>query len=560
MFLLAPVINWLILYYGWRGTMVILAGFSFNLCVAGALLRPLDAMRLPRAQSISFRYPNSEATSDTESLVQSFTENDPMRELKLKLGRITLESNSDSDLTSDQSSQEVTKGESGSKNSGVNNSCSSTGSHTMGSDPVFSFSTEVTVCENDRDSPKVPAIRIDPFPAIDTPMFESDKGSKKSSVGSVQSRDKELKTDNRKTEDSQDIITDSKDSRVKLSSNVKESLVKSIEHVAEESNPCSCVEDNLCDSSKTNTEGALKPKVGLEVNLDTQNATGLSPRGISDNSERPIMFRKLALNNEQNVPGVMSSKNSSHSSRQVGDTQLQHKPGVTERNTKMSKKSKHLEKMLQPTTDSALSLTNNEAPCCRCGYLQAPQSSSHSIVSTHSVDQENLTVNRIPHPILSKNHRHIFEPSQNHHSSFPGNLTIPNQVDPRNSAGNVADNHTNNNNFIANGSMANLKPIQYTHQKTSSPFPSTTAAQVTAANHIQDMSASLHSMASLGVKPSLAPNIFLNDMPMGGSLTVLESEATLPLTAYTDVEACKQFRSLLGLDMDLVYQVSSFHC
>ncbi|RUS70218.1 hypothetical protein EGW08_022020 [Elysia chlorotica] len=106
MFLLAPVINWLIAYYGWRGTMVILAGFSFNLCVAGALMRPLDALSRPRATNIAVRYPNSEAASDTESLVQPYTKNDPMRELKLKLGRITLDSNSESESGSGQSSQE----------------------------------------------------------------------------------------------------------------------------------------------------------------------------------------------------------------------------------------------------------------------------------------------------------------------------------------------------------------------------------------------------------------------------------------------------------------------
>lgn len=40
-FVLAPVVQLLIEYYSWRGALLILGGFVSNLCVCGALLRPL---------------------------------------------------------------------------------------------------------------------------------------------------------------------------------------------------------------------------------------------------------------------------------------------------------------------------------------------------------------------------------------------------------------------------------------------------------------------------------------------------------------------------------------
>ncbi|CAL1545290.1 unnamed protein product [Lymnaea stagnalis] len=41
-FFMAPFLNWLVDYYGWRGCMLILAGISLNMCVLGALMRPLE--------------------------------------------------------------------------------------------------------------------------------------------------------------------------------------------------------------------------------------------------------------------------------------------------------------------------------------------------------------------------------------------------------------------------------------------------------------------------------------------------------------------------------------
>ncbi|KAK6976412.1 monocarboxylate transporter [Biomphalaria glabrata] len=41
-FFMAPFINWIVDYYGWRGSMFILGGISLNMCVLGALMRPLE--------------------------------------------------------------------------------------------------------------------------------------------------------------------------------------------------------------------------------------------------------------------------------------------------------------------------------------------------------------------------------------------------------------------------------------------------------------------------------------------------------------------------------------
>ena len=41
-FLLAPAVQMLIEYYSWRGALLILGGFVSNLCVCGALMRPLE--------------------------------------------------------------------------------------------------------------------------------------------------------------------------------------------------------------------------------------------------------------------------------------------------------------------------------------------------------------------------------------------------------------------------------------------------------------------------------------------------------------------------------------
>ncbi|KAM9848000.1 monocarboxylate transporter 12-B-like [Aulostomus maculatus] len=44
-FILAPAVQFLIEHYSWRGAMLILGGFVSNLCVCGALMRPLEPIR-----------------------------------------------------------------------------------------------------------------------------------------------------------------------------------------------------------------------------------------------------------------------------------------------------------------------------------------------------------------------------------------------------------------------------------------------------------------------------------------------------------------------------------
>lgn len=41
-FILAPVVQLLIEHYSWRGALLVLGGFVSNLCVCGALMRPLS--------------------------------------------------------------------------------------------------------------------------------------------------------------------------------------------------------------------------------------------------------------------------------------------------------------------------------------------------------------------------------------------------------------------------------------------------------------------------------------------------------------------------------------
>jgi predicted MFS family arabinose efflux permease len=41
-FIFAPLTEWLITYYGWRGAMLIIAGVVFNCTIFGALFRPLQ--------------------------------------------------------------------------------------------------------------------------------------------------------------------------------------------------------------------------------------------------------------------------------------------------------------------------------------------------------------------------------------------------------------------------------------------------------------------------------------------------------------------------------------
>lgn len=43
--LVSPIFQWLIELYGWRGTLLIIGGLQLNLCVCGALMRPLETVQ-----------------------------------------------------------------------------------------------------------------------------------------------------------------------------------------------------------------------------------------------------------------------------------------------------------------------------------------------------------------------------------------------------------------------------------------------------------------------------------------------------------------------------------
>ncbi|MEQ2242613.1 hypothetical protein ILYODFUR_037695, partial [Ilyodon furcidens] len=48
-FLLAPAVQLFIDHYSWRGALLILGGFVSNLCICGALMRPLEQNRAERS-------------------------------------------------------------------------------------------------------------------------------------------------------------------------------------------------------------------------------------------------------------------------------------------------------------------------------------------------------------------------------------------------------------------------------------------------------------------------------------------------------------------------------
>ena len=515
-------------------------------------MRPLEAMRPSgRAQSVTVRYPNSEATSDTESLVQSYAEPDPMRELKLKLGRITIESNSDSDLTADHNSQEVLPEAGGCKSceceaetpSQISGN-SSKGFQTMGTEPLPSDSKEGTVTEGQKGSPNISAVRMEPFPAIDKPIFESDKDS---SSGPDESTTVDQKHDELS---SKNLADHSRHTQVRSKSMSGELPHKYQKHFMDKSNvPIpgpnrseenqnyppnnSCIVGKENEVSKTsmceNFIAAHKPyfqndfeegnvKLGQDENSNT----------ISPTNHDTSIANEMKKGDDSSYKVLSTNDLGESPERTVGEVQPNQGPEFPLRYDSMSDKSKHLEQLLQATSDSA-----TPERCCNCGHLQAPPGSSHSKISTGlNSDNKGYPVPETSQPATNKHHRHVFEPAQSHHRSFPDNSTHSNQAD----SNTIYADDRNNNHFSAGSKKPN-------------------AAQVKDASHLQEMSSSLQSMSSLDAKPALAPGIFLNDRPMGGSLTVLESETTLPLTAYTDVEACKQFRSLLGLDTDYL-QVS----
>lgn len=52
-FLMVPLLNWLLDYYGWRGCMLILSGISLNMCVLGALMQPPE--KAPKCQDFCWQ-------------------------------------------------------------------------------------------------------------------------------------------------------------------------------------------------------------------------------------------------------------------------------------------------------------------------------------------------------------------------------------------------------------------------------------------------------------------------------------------------------------------------
>ncbi|XP_019943064.2 monocarboxylate transporter 12-B-like isoform X1 [Paralichthys olivaceus] len=72
-FILAPVVQLLIEHYSWRGALLILGGFVSNLCVCGALMRPLE----PRGERKPKKVTNSEQACLTTVLDTKDTEQVP---------------------------------------------------------------------------------------------------------------------------------------------------------------------------------------------------------------------------------------------------------------------------------------------------------------------------------------------------------------------------------------------------------------------------------------------------------------------------------------------------
>ncbi|KAG5262851.1 hypothetical protein AALO_G00279590 [Alosa alosa] len=78
-FILAPVVQLLIDYYSWRGALLILGGFVSNLCVCGALLRPIvlkededEACPLARDSECGFKAPTEKEVLQTKMDKYSF--------------------------------------------------------------------------------------------------------------------------------------------------------------------------------------------------------------------------------------------------------------------------------------------------------------------------------------------------------------------------------------------------------------------------------------------------------------------------------------------------------
>ncbi|XP_005103079.2 uncharacterized protein LOC101852192 [Aplysia californica] len=68
-FFMAPFINWLVDFYGWRGCMLILSGISLNMCVLGSLMRPLN--KAPRCRNCRWEVDEVDLISDNFSSTAS---------------------------------------------------------------------------------------------------------------------------------------------------------------------------------------------------------------------------------------------------------------------------------------------------------------------------------------------------------------------------------------------------------------------------------------------------------------------------------------------------------
>ncbi len=64
MMLFPPFSEWLIEVYGWRGALCVVGAVNFNLCVTGALLRPIAEKQRPVSQMEYHEVPDQEVTND----------------------------------------------------------------------------------------------------------------------------------------------------------------------------------------------------------------------------------------------------------------------------------------------------------------------------------------------------------------------------------------------------------------------------------------------------------------------------------------------------------------
>ncbi|KAM8851596.1 LOW QUALITY PROTEIN: monocarboxylate transporter 12-B-like [Synchiropus picturatus] len=83
-FVLAPAVQMLIELYSWRGALLVLGGFVANLCVCGALMRPLDADAADGMSQSSESCPSSDLDSDSTGS----SEDGQLQQKELELHRL----------------------------------------------------------------------------------------------------------------------------------------------------------------------------------------------------------------------------------------------------------------------------------------------------------------------------------------------------------------------------------------------------------------------------------------------------------------------------------------